>query len=186
MSVQPSRPDDAELLTPGAVAAVLFVDPKTVTRWARAGKIDSIRTPGGHRRYRRSDVEALRAGDPVLGGGAASTAPLPPAGTLPEDTSAPAPRARRLVPVTAHAPPWAAAELAEAVASALEAEAEASIVAMWQTQADLEAAESAAHVATARAQQARARADAEHQRAASRRPAPLPFPSQPQPSNGDI
>jgi len=33
------------------VAALLFVDPKTVTRWAMAGKLAAIRTPGGHRRY---------------------------------------------------------------------------------------------------------------------------------------
>ena len=31
------------------------VNPKTVTRWARAGKITAIRTLGGHRRFRQSD-----------------------------------------------------------------------------------------------------------------------------------
>jgi excisionase family DNA binding protein len=35
------------------------VDPKTVTRWAKAGKLSSIRTLGGHRRYRASEVQAL-------------------------------------------------------------------------------------------------------------------------------
>ena len=50
---------DPELLTPAAVAAVFFVDPKTVTRWAAAGRLPAIRTPGGHRRFRRSDVIAL-------------------------------------------------------------------------------------------------------------------------------
>lgn len=35
------------------------VDPKTVTRWAAAGRISSIRTPGGHRRFRESEVRAL-------------------------------------------------------------------------------------------------------------------------------
>lgn len=49
----------AHLLTPADVAALLFVDPKTVSRWATAGKISSTRTPGGHRRFLRSDVEAL-------------------------------------------------------------------------------------------------------------------------------
>jgi excisionase family DNA binding protein len=48
-----------ELLTPGEVAKRFRVDPKTVTRWAAAGRISSIRTPGGHRRFRRSEVEAL-------------------------------------------------------------------------------------------------------------------------------
>ena len=40
------------LLTPSEVAALFRVDPKTVTRWAKAGKLTSIRTLGGHRRYR--------------------------------------------------------------------------------------------------------------------------------------
>lgn len=35
------------------------VDPKTVTRWATAGRISSIRTPGGHRRFRESEVNEL-------------------------------------------------------------------------------------------------------------------------------
>ena len=48
-----------QLLTPSEVAARFRVDPKTVTRWANAGKISSIRTLGGHRRFRRSEVEAL-------------------------------------------------------------------------------------------------------------------------------
>jgi len=39
------------------------VDPKTVTRWAQAGKLASVRTLGGHRRYRAADVEALLSGE---------------------------------------------------------------------------------------------------------------------------
>ena len=49
------------LLTPGEVAAMFRVDPKTVTRWASAGRIGSIRTPGGHRRFRESEVTQLLA-----------------------------------------------------------------------------------------------------------------------------
>jgi excisionase family DNA binding protein len=49
------------LLTPGEVASLFRVDPKTVTRWATAGRIGSIRTPGGHRRFRESEVKALLA-----------------------------------------------------------------------------------------------------------------------------
>src|SRR6478736_5258714 len=49
------------LLTPGEVAAMFRVDPKTVTRWASAGRIGSIRTPGGHRRFRESEVNDLVA-----------------------------------------------------------------------------------------------------------------------------
>ena len=39
------------------------LDPKTVTRWASAGRIGSIRTPGGHRRFRESEVRALLRGE---------------------------------------------------------------------------------------------------------------------------
>jgi len=62
MSTTEVRADDAEqLLTPGEVAALFRVDPKTVTRWASAGRIGSIRTPGGHRRFRETEVRALLA-----------------------------------------------------------------------------------------------------------------------------
>jgi excisionase family DNA binding protein len=50
------------LLTPAEVAAMFRVDPKTVTRWAKAGKLSSIRTLGGHRRYRESEVRELLTG----------------------------------------------------------------------------------------------------------------------------
>ncbi|MFG3439862.1 BldC family transcriptional regulator [Nonomuraea sp. NPDC047897] len=49
------------LLTPAEVAAIFRVDPKTVTRWAKAGKLTSIRTLGGHRRYREAEVQAILA-----------------------------------------------------------------------------------------------------------------------------
>lgn len=58
------------LLTPGEVATLFRVDPKTVTRWASAGRIGSIRTPGGHRRFRESEVRALLRGEEA-------TAPTP-------------------------------------------------------------------------------------------------------------
>ena len=51
--------DQEVLLTPSEVAALFRVDPKTVTRWAKAGKLTSIRTLGGHRRYKESEVTAL-------------------------------------------------------------------------------------------------------------------------------
>jgi excisionase family DNA binding protein len=50
------------LLTPAEIAQLFRVDPKTVTRWAAAGRINSIRTPGGHRRFKESEVRALLAG----------------------------------------------------------------------------------------------------------------------------
>jgi excisionase family DNA binding protein len=62
MTAQP--PDSEPLLTPAEVATMFRVDPKTVTRWARAGKLTCIRTLGGHRRYREAEVRALLAGIP--------------------------------------------------------------------------------------------------------------------------
>ena len=54
MAEQTPRDD---LLTPAEVAALFRVNPKTVTRWARAGKITTIRTLGGHRRFRASEIK---------------------------------------------------------------------------------------------------------------------------------
>jgi excisionase family DNA binding protein len=54
-------PEAEPLLTPAEVATMFRVDPKTVTRWASAGRIGSIRTPGGHRRFRESEVKNLLA-----------------------------------------------------------------------------------------------------------------------------
>ena len=56
-----AQTDDA-LLTPAEVAALFRVDPKTVTRWAKAGKLSSIRTLGGHRRYRADEVKKFLEG----------------------------------------------------------------------------------------------------------------------------
>jgi excisionase family DNA binding protein len=47
-----------EILSPGEVARIFGVHPKTVTRWAVAGSVPSFRTPGGHRRFKASDVRA--------------------------------------------------------------------------------------------------------------------------------
>jgi len=55
------------LLTPAEVAAAFRVDPKTVTRWAKAGKLSSIRTLGGHRRYLEAEVRAALADIPGAG-----------------------------------------------------------------------------------------------------------------------
>ena len=85
------------LLTPGEVAAMFRVDPKTVTRWATAGRIGSIRTPGGHRRFREDEVRALLRGPtttPAPTGPASPAAPATaaaqiPAQQVPERTSTP-------------------------------------------------------------------------------------------------
>lgn len=66
MAAQQHRPTHHEqplenggLLTPSEVAKLFRVDPRTVTRWAQAGKLSSLTTLGGHRRYRRDEVERL-------------------------------------------------------------------------------------------------------------------------------
>ena len=50
------------LLTPPEVTIMFKVDPKTVTRWAKQGKLTSLRTLGGHRRYREAEVRRLLGG----------------------------------------------------------------------------------------------------------------------------
>ena len=57
-----TRTTEAEaLLTPAEVATMFRVDPKTVTRWAQQGKIRSIRTLGGHRRYSEAEIQEFLA-----------------------------------------------------------------------------------------------------------------------------
>ena len=55
------------LLTPAEVASLFRVDPKTVTRWAKSGKLTAIRTLGGHRRYRQSEIQNLLKSNQVKG-----------------------------------------------------------------------------------------------------------------------
>ncbi len=50
---------DNELLTPSEVAEMFRVNPKTVTRWAREGRITAVRTLGGHRRFRAAEIRQL-------------------------------------------------------------------------------------------------------------------------------
>ena len=66
--MQNSFPNQEVLLTPAEVAALFRVDPKTVTRWAKAGKLTAIRTLGGHRRYRQSEVLVLLKVNQTSGG----------------------------------------------------------------------------------------------------------------------
>jgi len=54
-----SARDGDELLTPAEAGAKLGVTPNTVTRWSRAGKLSAIQTMGGHRRFRRSEIERV-------------------------------------------------------------------------------------------------------------------------------
>ena len=52
------------LLTPAEVAYLFRVDPKTVGRWAKAGKLSEVRTLGGHRRFREDEIRELLGGVP--------------------------------------------------------------------------------------------------------------------------
>ncbi len=65
----PKSAEPEELLTPSEVAAMFRVNPKTVTRWARSGKISAIRTLGGHRRFRKSEITRILAEGGQLDGG---------------------------------------------------------------------------------------------------------------------
>lgn len=47
------------LLRTREVALLFQVSERAVTDWARRGRIPSVRTPGGHRRYPADDVWAL-------------------------------------------------------------------------------------------------------------------------------
>jgi excisionase family DNA binding protein len=58
-----SQIGEENLLTRDQVAVFFQVNPRTVYEWARSGRLVSVRTPGGHRRYRESDVRALLAGE---------------------------------------------------------------------------------------------------------------------------
>lgn len=53
---------DDDYLLPGEVAKLFRVDPKTISRWARAGKIPHVRTLGGHTRYRYGTMKELLSG----------------------------------------------------------------------------------------------------------------------------
>jgi excisionase family DNA binding protein len=58
---RPKSPD--VLLTTAEVAMMFRVDPNTVSRWASQGKLSAIRTPGGHRRFRKTDVDRVLDGE---------------------------------------------------------------------------------------------------------------------------
>lgn len=51
-----------QLMTPREASQHLGVTVTTLAQWARAGRLPAAYTPGGHRRYRLADVQALLAG----------------------------------------------------------------------------------------------------------------------------
>jgi len=50
-------------LTPAGAGELVGLHPDTISDYARSGRLPSRRTPGGHRRFRRSDVLALLTAD---------------------------------------------------------------------------------------------------------------------------
>jgi excisionase family DNA binding protein len=57
-----SSSTSAEYLTPGQAANLLHVSPKTLNRWAHEGRVPCMVTLGGHRRFRRDQIEAIAQG----------------------------------------------------------------------------------------------------------------------------
>lgn len=52
---------NADILSVSAAADLFHVSTKTLVRWANEGKLPHSVTLGGHRRFRRADVEAIVA-----------------------------------------------------------------------------------------------------------------------------
>jgi len=55
--------NDKTLLTSAEVGRMLRVDTKTVSRWAAAGKLRAIKTPGGQNRYYAEDIDKIVNGE---------------------------------------------------------------------------------------------------------------------------
>jgi excisionase family DNA binding protein len=53
------EPTAPRYLRTGQVAELLYVSPKTVSRWAQEGRLPYLRTLGGHRRYPDAEIRAL-------------------------------------------------------------------------------------------------------------------------------
>jgi excisionase family DNA binding protein len=62
--VAPQRSRNAATDTPSylrtaEVAEILYVSPKTVSRWAKEGRLPFLKTLGGHRRYPAAKIRQL-------------------------------------------------------------------------------------------------------------------------------
>jgi excisionase family DNA binding protein len=57
--------DYDELLTTGQVARILNVGRQAVNKWVKKGQLKAVRTPGGHIRIRRSDIDRVVSGEPI-------------------------------------------------------------------------------------------------------------------------
>lgn len=61
----PVSRSQSPLMKSDEVADLFHVKPSTVKKWAKAGKLTAVMTPGGQHRFRRADVEALLTVAPV-------------------------------------------------------------------------------------------------------------------------
>jgi excisionase family DNA binding protein len=62
VAAQPSgkaATDYPSYLRTGEVADILYVSPKTVSRWAKEGRLPFLKTLGGHRRYPEAEIRDL-------------------------------------------------------------------------------------------------------------------------------
>jgi len=55
-------PTHPSYLRAAEVADILHVSPKTVSRWAKEGKLPFLKTLGGHRRYPEAEIRKLAEG----------------------------------------------------------------------------------------------------------------------------
>jgi excisionase family DNA binding protein len=54
-----ARIETPSYLRTAEVADILHVSPKTVSRWAKEGKLPFLKTLGGHRRYPEAKIREL-------------------------------------------------------------------------------------------------------------------------------
>jgi excisionase family DNA binding protein len=59
VATQHKGSEEAGFLRPAELADLLSVSPKTVSRWAKEGKLPFLKTLGGHRRYPAAEIERL-------------------------------------------------------------------------------------------------------------------------------
>ena len=59
MAAQRKGADASSYLRAAEVADILHVSPKTVSRWAKEGKLPFMKTLGGHRRYPEAEIREL-------------------------------------------------------------------------------------------------------------------------------
>jgi excisionase family DNA binding protein len=56
-----ARPARERYLHTGEVAKILDASPKTISRWAKEGKLPCVKTLGGHRRFPEDEIRRIAA-----------------------------------------------------------------------------------------------------------------------------